>query len=134
MSPIKPGEWIRREYLNLLRSSRLPRELVWQLRQSSGSSTGGLLILKNRRKEDIKSACVLKVRENRPQIFRRFGLHATTLMNSRQPFTNATTFGDHNSEQDSPIPASFLSLQQAQEELERIAIRLVQVLTLKTQQ
>jgi hypothetical protein len=77
---------------------------------------------------------VLKVRENLPQIFRRFGLQATTLMNSRQPFTNATTFGDHNSEQDSPIPASFLSLQRAQEELERIAIRLVQVLTLKTQQ
>lgn len=92
----------------------------------------GLTILENWRKEDIRSASELKLRDNLTQIFRRFDLQTTTFMDSRQPFINATTLGDHNSEHDGPIPASFLSLQQAQQELDRIAIRLVYVLTLKS--
>jgi hypothetical protein len=50
-------------------------------------------------------------------------MQATTFMDSRQPLINATTFGDSISEIDIPMPTTFSSLQQAQEELDRIAIR-----------
>jgi Fungal specific transcription factor domain/Fungal Zn(2)-Cys(6) binuclear cluster domain len=92
----------------------------------------GLSILENWRKEDLKSASEIKVRENLTQVFRRLDMQATTFMNSRQPLINATTFSDHFSENDGPTLASFSSLQQAQEELDRIVIRLVYVLTLKS--
>jgi len=92
----------------------------------------GLSILEKWRKEDLKSASEIRVRENLTQVFRRFDLQATTFMNSRQPMINATTFSDHLSENDAPSPTAFSSLQEAQEELDRIAIRLVYVLTLKS--
>lgn len=92
----------------------------------------GLSILENWRKKDLKSPSEFRVRENLTQIFRRLDMQATTFMDSRQPLINATTFGDHLSEDDTPTPTSFSSLQQAQEGLDRIGIRLVYVLTLKS--
>jgi hypothetical protein len=92
----------------------------------------GLSILENWRMEDLESASEIKVRENLTQVFRRLDMQATTFMDSRQPLINATTFGVHLSEKDSPTPVSFPSLQEAQEELDRIGIRLVFVLTLKS--
>ncbi|KAE9364634.1 hypothetical protein N431DRAFT_355270 [Stipitochalara longipes BDJ] len=92
----------------------------------------GLTILESWRKEDLKSASEIRVRENLTQVFRRLDLQATTFMNSRQPLINATTFGDHISDNDAPSSTTFSSLQEAQEELDRIAIRLVYVLTLKS--
>jgi hypothetical protein len=92
----------------------------------------GLTILETWRKEDLKSASEIRVRENLTQVFRRLDMQATTFMNSRQPLINATTFGDNISENDTSMPTTFSSLQQAQEDLDRIAIRLVYVLTLKS--
>jgi len=92
----------------------------------------GLTILESWRKEELGSVSEIRVRENLTQVFRRLDLQATTFMNSRQPLINATTFGDHLSENDGPSPTAFSNLQEAQEELDRIAIRLVYVLTLKS--
>jgi len=82
--------------------------------------------------EDLESTSEITVRRDLTQVFRRLDMQATTFMDSRQPLINATTFGVHLSEKDSPTPVSFSSLQEAQEELDRIGIRLVYVLTLKS--
>jgi Fungal specific transcription factor domain len=92
----------------------------------------GLTILASWRKDDLKSASEIRIREILTRVFRRLDLQTTTFMNSRPPLINATTFGNHDSEHDAPMPTFFSSLQQAQEELDRIVIRLVYVLTLKS--
>lgn len=92
----------------------------------------GLSILQNWRKEDLRSAFEVRVRENITQVFRRLDLQATTFMNSRQPCLNATSVSDHIAEHNTAMSASFNSLHEARDELERIGIRLVYVLTLKS--
>jgi hypothetical protein len=92
----------------------------------------GLKILQDWRTKEIESTSEIDVRESITRVFRRLDMQATAFMDSRQPHINATSVDEYAPESSNSASSYFKSLQQAQDEFERIAIRLFYVLTLKS--
>ena len=91
----------------------------------------GLNILQDWRKEACQTASEERIRISLIEFFRRLDMQATVFLDSRQPQINATSV-DEGLEGDRTLSKSFPSLRAAQIALESIEIRLLYVLTTKS--